>query len=72
MSKKKPIPKNKNVAPGKPKIRNYDDFVKLIEAGTITGDMSVGQIDPEFEVGWLQLLAWSARYARSQELTDRA
>lgn len=55
-------------------IRNYDEFRRMCENGTFTTSrgtfMTALQIDRRYDIGWLQLLAWMARY--NEEKTQNA
>lgn len=55
----------------KKEIRNYDHFRKMVDDGEMNnrrgGSLTAIQIDQRYDVGWLQLLAWMARYSKEHE-----
>jgi hypothetical protein len=48
-------------------IRNYEHYKKLRKSKAIKKKWSAARIAQEFDVGWLQLLAWMSRYQTEKE-----
>lgn len=55
----------------KKEIRNYNHFRKMVDEGDLKnrrgGGLTAMQINQRYDVGWLQLLAWMARYSKEHE-----
>lgn len=57
--------------PDKKEIKNYNHFKQMVDDGELTnrrgGGLTAMQISQRYDIGWLQLLAWMARYGKEHE-----
>lgn len=56
----------------KVKIKDYEHFKKLRQDKVIKKKMSAAEIAQKYDIGWLQLLAWMARYQTERDAAKAA